>query len=108
PVWKYNAPLKEVMPSIPNLNHQSTLLDRIISKLLCPQILLQCVRSHWREAQFILLDSLKREAPLIFAEINLLLRDLLVVKLHGETKQLLEVVSVLLQVLPLLELCRIE
>src|SRR5690349_5025488 len=102
PVREHNAALKKVVPPIPDLDHQTTLLDRIFSKKLLTQVLLQCVRSCGSKAQLIPLDSFERETPLFLTEVDVLLRQLLVEKLYCHPKQLLEIVPFLLELLPLL------
>src|SRR5262249_25691706 len=108
PVREDEPAREEVRPTISNLDHQPALLDHVIGKALPLEILLQRIRSYGREAYLMLLDRFESKPPLIFAEIDVFLRDLLAVNPHGDTKQLFEIVSLLLEMLPLLELCRIE
>src|SRR5262245_7559425 len=75
---------EEVRPTISNLDHQPALLDHVIGKALPLEILLQRIRSYGREAYLMLLDRFESKPPLIFAEIDVFLRDLLAVKPHGD------------------------
>ena len=108
PVRKHNPALEEVMPLATGIDDQPALLDRIISKVLYSQRLPQRIRGHRCKAQLILLDRFEGDAPLVLAEIEVLLRQLLVEKLHSSPEQFFKVVPLLLELLPLLLLRRIE
>src|SRR5262249_46517968 len=87
PVGENDPPLEEVVPPIPDLDDEPALLNRIVSKSLPAQVSQQLIRGRWSKAQLIALDRFQREAPLLFAEVDMLLRELLVKKFHSGPEQ---------------------